>query len=309
MGRFLPLLPPVPNLAILAGRRGGQLAARENIRRDFLKQVETLYNEFLAEQIDRMERQRIWQKASEAINQSFTLFNVDGLSAKNAPSRQRRFKHAADEALRDLLLESLSALSSDQLVAALNGYVNTQQAKWRRHIGEEEYNNFQRLLLLSAIDNEWRDYLTAMDDLRREIGLAAVAQRDPKVEYKRRSFEMFADMRHNIDRDIVDRFFRQVASHQAFVQRQQQAVAYQLQAQDAGYQMVKRDKGKGVELRRDTPKVGRNDPCPCGSGKKYKLCHGRAGRSSSADQTTNGRADRPVRSTRPKKKKNKRRRR
>jgi hypothetical protein len=294
MGRFLPLLPPVPNLAVLASRRGGQLQTRENIRRDYLKQVEQLYNEFLAEQAGQAEQKQIWQETEKGLDDAFALFNVDGLSLKNAPSRQLRFKMAADEVLRNMLLESLSALSSDQLVIALNSYVKTQQEKWRQHIGEE-YKNFQRLLLLSAIDREWRDYLTAMDDLRREIGLAAVAQRDPKVEYKRRSFEMFADMRHNIDQDVVDRFFRQVASHQAFVQQQQQQVAYQLQAQDAGYQVVKREKGKGVELRRDTPKVGRNDPCPCGSGKKYKHCHGRAGRTASSQQT-NGQARRPSKS-------------
>jgi uncharacterized protein YchJ len=92
-------------------------------------------------------------------------------------------------------------------------------------------------------------------------------------------------MRHNIDQDVVDRFFRQIASHQAFMQQQQQQVAYQLQAQDAGYQVVKREKGKGVELRRDTPKVGRNDPCPCGSGKKYKHCHGRAGGAATTRKT------------------------
>jgi preprotein translocase subunit SecA len=58
-----------------------------------------------------------------------------------------------------------------------------------------EYQNFQRLLLLDAIDREWRDYLTAVDDLRREVGLEAVGQRDPKVQYKIRSAEMFANMR------------------------------------------------------------------------------------------------------------------
>ncbi|MCP4427490.1 MAG: hypothetical protein GY803_23620 [Chloroflexi bacterium] len=313
MGRFLPLLPPVPNLATLISRRGGQLQARENTRREYLAQVQTIYDEFLAEQIDQAERQRIWQKATDDLTHAFSSFAVEGLSAKNAPSRQLRFKHAADEALRDLLLESLSALDSERLLTALTGYVNTQQEKWRKHIGEEEYQNFQRLLLLSAIDNEWRDYLTAMDDLRREIGISTAAQKDPKIEYKRRSYEMFADMRRNIDMDVADRFFRQVASHQAFVQRQQQAVAYQEQAQSAGYQAVKRSKGKGVELRRDTPKVGRNDPCPCGSGKKYKLCHGRQGQQKPTRQTAAGQPKpaqkRPSRPARPKKKGGKRRRR
>jgi len=282
MGRFLPLLPPVPNLAILASRRGGQLQTRENIRRDYLVQVESLFNELLAEQIDPVDRERIWQKAAEGLDQAFAQFNLDGLSLKTAPSRQLRFKRAADEALKALLLESLSAVDSEQLVTALNSYVNKEQEKWRQHIGPEEYQSFQRLLLIDAIDREWRDYLTAMDDLRREIGLAAIGQRDPKVEYKRRSFEMFADMRNNINRDIVNRFFGQVAGHQAFIQQQEAAVAYQLQAQDAGYQVVRRAEGKGTELRRDMPKVGRNDPCPCGSGKKYKQCHGRQGRTSTS---------------------------
>ena len=155
---------------------------------------------------------------------------------------------------------------------ALEAYINRQQEKWQQHIGFEEYENFQRLLLLDSIDREWRDYLTAMDDLRREIGLEAVGQRDPKVQYKIRSAQMFQDMRNNINKNIVERFFHQVAHHQRFVQQQQAEVAYHEQARDAGFQVVKR-KGKGVELRRDMPKVGRNDPCPCGSGKKYKHCH------------------------------------
>ena len=199
-----------------------------------------------------------------------------------------RFSNAADEALRDLLLESLSALDSEQLITALNGYVTNEQEKWREHIGEEEYQKFQRLLLLSAIDNEWRDYLTAMDDLRREIGLAAVAQRDPKVEYKKRSFEMFADMRHNIDMDVVDSVLPARWPIKAFVQQQQAEVAYQVQAQSAGYQVVKHGRqGQGRGSAPDAPRSGRNDPCPCGSGKKYKQCHGRAD-AAAAKATTNG---------------------
>jgi preprotein translocase subunit SecA len=307
MGRFLPLLPPVPNLASLTNRRSGQIQARDNIRREYLTQVESLFNGFLAEQFEPRDREQIWQKAADRLTQAFNQFSVEGLSQKNAVSRQLRFKIAADEALRDLLLESLSALDSEQLVVALNDYVTREQARWKAHIGAEEYQNFQRLLLLDAIDREWRDYLTAMDDLRREIGLASVGQRDPKVEYKRRSFEMFADMRNNIDRDVVDRFFRQIASHQAFIQRQEAAVAYQHQAQDAGYQVVKRKRGKGLELRRDMPKVGRNDLCPCGSGRKYKHCHGRPDRSAATAEKTNGQPRQAKRRTNPSAKKKRRR--
>jgi len=95
-------------------------------------------------------------------------------------------------------------------------------------------------------------------------------------------------MRKNIDRDIADRFFREISGHQAFIQQQQQEVVYKVQSQDAGYQTVKREKGKGTELRKDTPDVGRNDPCPCGSGKKYKNCHGRPQAGATAAAGGNG---------------------
>ncbi len=277
MGRFLPLVPPAPNLGALATHKGGQVQSRERQRIDYIAQVQMLYNEFLAETIDQADRETIWAEAEADLNRAFGQFNLDGLSIKNMEERQRHFRAEVDDVLRDLLLHSLQELSGEQLAAALEQYIDRQQAKWREFIGNEEYQNYERLLLLSAIDREWRDYLTAMDDLRREIGLQAFGQRDPKVEYKKRSFEMFSDMRKNIDRDIADRFFREISGHQAFIQQQQQQVAYKLQSQDAGYQTVRREKGKGTEVRKDSPDVGRNDPCPCGSGRKYKNCHGRPG--------------------------------
>ena len=282
MNRFIPLLPPIPNLAASLGNmRSGQLQARQNIRRDFLGQVQRLFDSFLSGHLAPDQKEDIWHEAEEKLRASFADFSVEGVSLQTLKNQQARFKREIDETLRDLLLDSLSALDSSQLVEALQAHVNEQQEQWRENIGSEEYGNFQRLLLLNAIDREWRDYLTAMDDLRREIGLEAVGQRDPKVEYKRRSFQMFADMRSNIDEIVVDRFFRELQQHQEFIRRQEAEVAYQEQMDQAGYQMVQRDKGKGVELRRDMPKVGRNDPCPCGSGKKYKHCHLRQDRKAS----------------------------
>ncbi|MGH2537224.1 MAG: preprotein translocase subunit SecA [Candidatus Promineifilaceae bacterium] len=277
VSRFIPLLPAVANLgAALAGRRSGQLAARDNLRRDFLAQVEAVYNDFLAEHIEEGERGASWQRAAERISQAFANFSPETAASKNAEQHQTQFRAAVEEALRDLLAESLASLEGDQMAEALIDYVAKQRERWRAQIGEEEFKNFQRLLLLDAIDREWRDYLIAMDDLRREIGLEAIGQRDPKVEYKRRSFQMFADMRGNINRAVAENYFLRVASHQAFVRQQEAAAAYQAQLSQAGYQVVQKEKGKGSELRRDTPKVGRNDPCPCGSGKKYKHCHLRA---------------------------------
>ncbi len=296
MSRFLPLVPPVPNLGALAAQRGGQVQTRERIRVEYLAHVETLFNEFLADYADKADRDAIWGEAQTEIDRAFSHFNLDGLSIKNKDERQAHFREGVDGVLRELLLQSLSALDADQLAEALEGYIDKQQQKWRKYIGEESYRNYEQLLLLQAIDREWRDYLTAMDDLRREIGLQAFGQRDPKIEYKKRSFEMFGDMRKNIDRDIADRFFREISGHQAFIQQQQQEVAYKVQSQDAGYQTVKREKGKGTELRKDTPDVGRNDLCPCGSGKKYKNCHGRPGMATAAVGGGNGQSAQPSKS-------------
>jgi preprotein translocase subunit SecA len=271
----------VPNLgSILSGRRSGLHQARENLRRDFVVQVEHIYKDFLAENIDEVEREQIWEQAANGMDEAFLNFNVEGLTKQALRSQQTIFRRRLDEVLRQLLIDSLSALDSEQLAAALSGYVEQQAQDWLERIGEEEFLNFQRLLLLEAIDNEWRDYLIAMDDLRREIGLEAFAQKDPKVEYKRRSYQMFADMRGNIEQAIAEGYFSKLARHNTYVKQQEANVAYREQLSQAGYQVVKKGRGKGVELRRDAPKVGRNDPCPCGSGKKYKHCHLRSDQSS-----------------------------
>ena len=309
MGRFLPLLPPVPNLGSLASRKSGQVQAKENIRRDYVASVRNFYDEFVQDHVElpAEDREDIWQSSEEELNQAFSQFGIDGLSLKTADYRQTRFSNQANAALRELLLDTLSALDGEQLEVALKAYVSKQQEKWRKQIGEDEYRNFQRVLLLNSIDREWRDYLTAADDLRREIGLEAVGQRDPKVQYKIRSAQMFNDMRSNIEQNIVDRFFFQVEQHRSFVQKQEAEIAYQAQARDAGYQVVKRDKGRGVELRRDMPKVGRNDPCPCGSGKKYKQCHMKQDMAAAKPSSSNGRPSKGKSNSRSGKKRRRRR--
>ena len=302
MGRFLPILPTIPNLSGLAKMRSGQLQTRDRLKKDYIDLVDNLYNEFLAQQIPEAEREEIWSKAEGEIEGAFNEFRTDNLTVLTADTRQDAFRRKVERALRNLLLESLSALEGEQLITALGDYVTIQQEKWKERIGPDEYTNFQRYLLLSAIDNEWRDYLTAMDDLRREIGLAALGQRDPKVEYKKRSYAMFTNMRENIQKDIADRFFRQVANHMAFVERQQAEVSYKLQAQSAGYRVVSHGTGKGTGVERVTEKVGRNDPCPCGSGKKYKHCHGRIAKS----KTSGGNGSTAQNSSQKKKKRRRR---
>ena len=115
--------------------------------------------------------------------------------------------------------------------------------------------------MLSVIDNKWREQLSEMDYLRAGIGLRAMGQRDPLTEYQREAYEMFSDLVDSVKRDAV-KYLYHVELAQPKLQPQR------LQAVRAGSTASKKPA--------KSDKVGRNDPCPCGSGKKYKRCHGAA---------------------------------
>jgi preprotein translocase subunit SecA len=123
--------------------------------------------------------------------------------------------------------------------------------------------SLERTVVLSIVDAKWREHLAEMDYLRSGIGLRAMGQKDPLVEYQREAYDMFADMVGSIKQDSVRYLFRaQIVERPAEEQPR-------VRLQSAG--------GQGPSLRRQASaegKVGRNDPCPCGSGKKYKKCHG-----------------------------------
>jgi preprotein translocase subunit SecA len=134
------------------------------------------------------------------------------------------------------------------------------------------------MLMLQIVDTQWKDHLLAMDHLKEGIGLRGYGQRDPLVEYKKESFGLFEDLMSRIEEDTLRYLFHiQVVDQQKQEEeaerkrRRQQAIldrqASMNAASDAG-------NGSTGQVKRDTPKVGRNDLCPCGSGKKYKKCHG-----------------------------------
>lgn len=133
----------------------------------------------------------------------------------------------------------------------------------------------ERFVMLRALDMHWQRHLTDLDILREGIGLMAIAQRDPLVEYKREAFVMFGQMRDQIDRQAVQDIFRvQVNRVQQPVRRQMHA--YRPNADGAASEPTKAEPARNVR------KIGRNDPCWCGSGKKYKHCHYKQDRVSAA---------------------------
>jgi preprotein translocase subunit SecA len=131
----------------------------------------------------------------------------------------------------------------------------------------------ERMLMLQVVDSHWKDHLLAMDHLKEGIGLRGYGQRNPLIEYKKESFELFEDLMNRIDEDTVRFLF-------LLQPVDQKTQAEQMERRRKRQQFVTASQGGGAKakqpVKRDSPKVGRNDPCPCGSGKKYKKCCGRA---------------------------------
>ena len=129
-----------------------------------------------------------------------------------------------------------------------------------------DMREFERVALLGSVDRRWMDHIDAMTELRDGIGLRAYGQKNPLIEYEREGYDMFEEMSHLIQEDTVRRLYFTVVARP--VERKQ--VAQPTSATHGGAEPEKKAPKKAQ------PKVGRNDPCPCGSGKKYKNCCGRA---------------------------------
>lgn len=130
-------------------------------------------------------------------------------------------------------------------------------------IGKEKFREIERVILLMVVDRKWMDHIDAMDQLRQGIGLRAFGQQDPVRAYNNEGFEMFEDMNHSIKEDTVRGMF----NVQPVEEIERKQVAHETSA-SSGEEEINKPVVKGK-------KIGRNDPCPCGSGKKYKNCCGK----------------------------------
>ncbi len=180
----------------------------------------------------------------------------------------------------DLAPEQLGELDESQV------HRQVQQAVADRY--HPEIRRMERQVLLSIVDSAWKDHLLAMDHLRSAISLKSYAQMDPKVEYKREGMRMYGDMWFAIGERMTDLIFRMEALDEGFIastwtETNAQhapppaigAVASQQVADLAAADRAGAPEAKPEPIRNTGQRVGRNDPCPCGSGKKYKACHGR----------------------------------
>ena len=131
---------------------------------------------------------------------------------------------------------------------------------------------FERIVLLRNVDSKWMDHIDAMDELRRGMGLRTFGQHDPYATYRMEGFAMFDEMVENIRQDTAKMLISaQIRTNNGEADLQRKAVAKVTGTSGGGDSSIKKQPVRAGK------KIGRNDPCPCGSGKKYKHCHGRPG--------------------------------
>lgn len=161
-------------------------------------------------------------------------------------------------------LKKLENPTVDSIKDYMKKLADEKYLEKEEEFGEEKFREIERVALLQNVDQKWMDHIDAMDQLRKGIGLRAVGQTDPVRAYAEEGFDMFEEMNESIKEDTVKMLYHVVNPERVKRVR----VAKEVET-------VNPDDGKKKPYVRKKEKVGRNDPCPCGSGKKYKNCHGK----------------------------------
>jgi preprotein translocase subunit SecA len=166
-----------------------------------------------------------------------------------------------------------SQLASKEIGEALIAKAHEKYEQKEALIGAPQMRYHERMLMLQIVDTHWKDHLLAMDHLKEGIGLRGYGQRDPLVEYKKESYTLFEDLMSRIEEDTL-RFLFLLQP----VEEKKQAEQMERKRKRAEFIMSQQQNnggdGASRQVKREGAKVGRNDPCPCGSGKKFKKCHG-----------------------------------
>ncbi|MBL8420283.1 MAG: preprotein translocase subunit SecA [Dechloromonas sp.] len=170
-------------------------------------------------------------------------------------------------------------LSDAEILARITEAADSAYQAKVEMVGAESFHQFERNVMLQSLDAHWREHLAALDHLRQGIHLRGYAQKNPKQEYKREAFELFETLLDQVRREVTRVVFTvQIRSQEDVEETVPHADVHNVQYQHASYDEVPGGSDVEAPARRPVqagPKVGRNDPCPCGSGKKYKYCHGK----------------------------------
>lgn len=263
-----------------------QLLEYDDVANDQRKVVYELRDELMnVEDISEMIEQNRADVLSATIDEYIPpqsledMWDVEGLQERlkndfdlDAPIKQwlEEDDKLYEEALREKILDTAVAV-----------YKQKEEV-----VGAQVLRNFEKSVMLQTLDTLWKEHLAAMDHLRQGIHLRGYAQKNPKQEYKRESFELFEGLLDALKTDVITILSKVRVQQQEEVERmeaqrraQAEEAARRAQAQHASAenQLADNDEAQGAHqpVVRDERKVGRNEPCPCGSGKKYKQCHGK----------------------------------
>jgi preprotein translocase subunit SecA len=236
---------------VIYARRREVLSA-EGLKEEVLETAEELADSLVATQLSRDESpaEWDWKALDDVLFRQFTL-------RLNLSDEQRDGLNTQD--VQQMVVDRVRALYEEK----------------ERAFTEPVMRHLEKVVMLNAIDQLWKDHLLAMDHLKEGIGLRGYGQKNPLQEYQREGFDMFQDLMNRLDADIVEKLFTVQLAREEDVERMEQ----KQQQKQAKMSMIHGDEPVAAQpevVRRDAPKVGRNDPCVCGSGKKYKKCCGAA---------------------------------
>jgi preprotein translocase subunit SecA len=178
-------------------------------------------------------------------------------------------------------VQASDSITDDDIVEKVVAAADTAFAAKLAIVGAEQFTPFMRMVLLQAIDSHWREHLAALDYLRQGIHLRGYAQKNPKQEYKREAFELFSQLLDVVKMEVTRVLMTVRVQTQEQVAEAAEAIEEKAsQVANVTYTHPNEDGSVSQDTDAATvaaaiPRVGRNDPCPCGSGKKYKLCHGK----------------------------------
>ncbi|TBR14695.1 MAG: preprotein translocase subunit SecA [Lysobacter sp.] len=181
------------------------------------------------------------------------------------------------------LVQDTSALDAEGIAEHVDRMVAEHFAQREEQLGSETMRMLEKHIMLNVLDQSWKEHLARMDYLRQGIHLRGYAQKQPKQEYKKEAFELFSEMLESVKREVVSMLARvrirseeEIAQMEAAERAQLEAQSRQMQFQhaDAGGLGTEEEAAQVLAAGATPANIGRNDPCPCGSGRKYKHCHG-----------------------------------
>jgi preprotein translocase subunit SecA len=164
----------------------------------------------------------------------------------------------------------------EELTGKLPEHVRRLYEEKEKKFGTEYLRFQERIIMLNVLDMQWKDHLYALDHLKEGIGLRGYGQRDPLIEYKKESFEMFEELRTRIEEETIRYLylFEPISREEHEAREREHEETRRKQAKEQNLVYSSGDSAPTGPVKREVAKVGRNDPCPCGSGKKFKKCHG-----------------------------------